>query len=153
MRLLEFSQADQLIAKLDKIINDEDPDFNIKIPAPIRVDDTGDVWDYAEGFPCNGESHEEQAKIRQEIRSMKPEIMEIPHNKMITGQDYVSGEGLRKYLEHPSDKLPNIYFHNGKYVVMDGNHRIVADVLTGKTSTKCNVFNMDEYVAPDGCFL
>lgn len=153
MRLFEFDQTEELIAKLDKIENLEDPDFNIKIPAPIKVDETGDVWDYAEGFPCNGESHEEQARIRQEMRSMTPEIMDLPHNKLITGQDYVSGEGLRKYLKSPSSQLPNIYFHNGKYVVMDGNHRLVADVLMGKNSSKCNVFDMNEYVAPDGCFL
>jgi hypothetical protein len=153
MRLFEFNQVDQLITKLDKVDNPEDPDFNIKIPAPIKVDHSGDVWDYAEGFECDDRSHDTVRAIRDEIKNSKPSVEMIPHNIMITGQDYVSGEGLKQYLEHPSDKLPLIYLHDGKYVVLDGNHRIVADILLGKKATKCNVKNVDKWIQPDGCFI
>lgn len=153
MRLVEFEIINKpTFDTLERVQNDDDPDFNIRIPKPVRVDSTGDVWDYAEGFACDGQSHETVRAIRDEMKNTQPTIEDVPHNIMITGQDYVSGEGLKQYLENPSDKLPLIYVHDGKYVVLDGNHRIVADILNGKTSTKCNVKYVDKWIEPDGCF-
>jgi hypothetical protein len=153
MRLFEINKTEELISKLEKVDNPEDPDFNLKIPAPVKVDHSGDVWDYAEGFDCSGRSPDEVRAIRADIKSSPFTVEIVPHNIMITGQDYVSGTGVRQYLEHPSDKLPVIYLHHGKYIVLDGNHRIVADILMGKKTTKCNVKNVDKWIQPDGCFI
>lgn len=154
MRLFEFNQAAQLIAKLEKIVNEEDPDFNIKIPAPITVDDTGDLWDEADGMKCPGDTNEFVNQKRAALKSVPTKIESVPHDKMFTGQLYVSGEGLLQYLENQnSEALPYLHYHNGKYVIFDGNHRIVADVLQGKTETKCQVKYVDEYIDPDGCFI
>lgn len=154
MRLFEFSQTERLIAKLDKIENLDDADFNIKIPSPITVDDTGDLWDEADGMKCPGDTNEFVNQKRAEVKSAPTKVEIVPHDKMFTGQRYVSGEGLRNYLENPDrEKLPYLHYHNGKYVIFDGNHRIVSDILTGKTSSKCEVKYVDKYIDPDGCFI
>lgn len=151
MRLNEFDKV-KSFDDLERIQNDDDPDFNIRMPKPLTVDP--EVWDQAEGDSCGLYSHDEVREIRNQMRQAqdKAPIQSVNHNEMITSQEYVSGEGVKQYLNSPSGQLPLIYEHNGKKVILDGHHRIVADILQGKTSTKCRVLNVDHWVDEDGCF-
>lgn len=110
----------------------DDPEFDRMIPGDIAYWDDGLTLGY-----FNGDYIGERLKVA-------PRMMEVPHALMVSGQTRVTHAGTTYYLSGKlSDKNVEADFWQGRYIVLDGHHRIVADILRGRKSTMCEVRDMN----------
>lgn len=110
----------------------DDPDFDRMIPHDIAYWEDGLLLSY-----FNGDYISERDKVI-------PRMMEVPHALMVSGQRRVTHAGVTGYLSGGiSNKNVEADFWQARYIILDGHHRIVADILRGKTSTLCEVRDMN----------
>lgn len=88
---------------------------------------------------------EEWQKVKIKERKALPE-KEVNISDVATWQSWVMSNGVERIIrgedvEHQGKNSSPIYaiYHNGKYVLMDGNHRVMADMLLGKKKVKLKV--------------
>jgi hypothetical protein len=128
--LIEKSLADRL-ENIGSPYSD-DPDFNRMIPHDIAYWEDGLVLGYFNG---NYTDEREKAPSR---------MMEVPHALMVSGQTRVTHAGTEEYLNGKAhEKTVEADFWQGRYILLDGHHRVVADILKGKKSTLCEVRDMN----------
>ena len=121
------------------------PDCTKKIPEEIQFADFSFV------FWMGGDIEEMKSKYECFIEALDKATDEvIDHKDMVTGQICVNPEKVEYLMNNPTDNLPIIYRWNMNNIIQDGNHRITADVLNGKTNTKCQVLHLDEYFDEKG---
>lgn len=87
----------------------------------------------------------EWSQIKLKDRKLLPEE-EVNVFDIVTWQNLVNKKGVERIIrgentEHQGKNAPPIYavFNNGRYVLMDGNHRVTADILLGKKTVKIKV--------------
>lgn len=87
----------------------------------------------------------EWSRIKQKDRKKLPEET-VNVSDIVTWQNLVNKKGVTRILkgenvEHQGSNVSPIYamFSNGKYVLMDGNHRVTADILLGKKTIRIKV--------------
>jgi hypothetical protein len=121
-----------------------------RIPEEIKFSDFAFVW-------WVGGDEEEMQKKRDAFNTAEGEatVEEVSHKDMTTGQQCINPEKVQNILDKPIDEdddsnLPVIHRWNGYNILFDGNHRVTADVLRGKTESKCRVLNLDKYFNADG---
>ena len=116
-----------------------------KLPPEIAFADFAFVW------WVGGTKAEMKAKHEAFIALEKDMTQEtIPHADMVTGQVCVNPDKVQSLIDNPTTKRPVIQRWNGNDILFDGNHRVTADVLSGKTETKCLVMHCDEKFDQDG---
>jgi hypothetical protein len=110
----------------------DDPDFACMIPSAIAYWPNGLTLDDFNG---------DYTTLR---KTAKKTMMTVPHNLMVSGQLRVTQEGVDEYLDGKvPDRPVQADFWQGRYILLDGHHRVVADILMGKTTTMCEVRDMD----------
>lgn len=125
-------------------------DCTKRIPAEIQFADFAFVW------WVGGNQKEMQKKHEAFIAAEKEETIEdVRHDDMTTGQRCINPQKVQNLLDKPLDdsskaNLPVIQRWNGYNILFDGNHRVTADVLKGKPSSKCIVVHLDKYFDADG---
>lgn len=121
------------------------PDCTKKIPEEIKFADFSFV------FWMGGDIEEMQNKYECFIEALEKATEEdIKHEDMVTGQICINPEKVSYLMDNPTKNLPIIYRWNNNNIIQDGNHRITADVLNGKTSSLCQVLHLDEYFDETG---
>ena len=85
-------------------------------------------------------------KLKAKERKQLPEET-VKVSDLKTWQTWVSKGGVQRILdgkneEHQGKKAPPIYavYHNGNYVLTDGNHRVAAGMLMGQNEFKVKVY-------------
>lgn len=144
MRLFEF--ATRTVADLADYDGEALKDGCTKrIPDEIAHSDFAFVW------WVGGDKEEMLAKraaFMAAEQKMKPE--QVKHSGMCTGQLCVNPDKVESLMDKPASSLPVIHRWNGNDILFDGNHRVVADVLQGKTESKCLVCYLDDYFDEEG---
>lgn len=139
-----------------------DPELNIKMHSSITVwpehygvlseelgDGTYATKEEAEAF--------HQALRPENIKRYWQREM-IPHSDLITAQSHVTRKGLEKHFQSESQSPVLVYRYvldqdnNGQItnMVMDGNHRLMADALKGLTETRCYVLDLRTWMDDEG---
>lgn len=77
-------------------------------------------------------------KRRREAEAGATEL-DIP----ITDLVGIEAEVGKRALQAPSKELPYVEYANGKYFVVDGNHRVVASYLNGAQTVRARVGNLE----------
>ena len=119
----------------------DDPEFSGRIPSTIKYWEDGLTLMSFEG---------DYIGLR---KTVKPTIVDVPHNLMVSGQRRVTRAGVAQYLDNPTGKLPEVDLWQGRYIVLDGHHRIVADTLKGLKTTRCEVRDMNTIYGWEGYIL
>jgi hypothetical protein len=127
--------------KYHKSPYEDDPEFSGRIPSTIKYWEDGLTLMSFEG---------DYIGLR---KTVKPTIVEVPHNLMVSGQRRVTRAGVAQYLDNPTGKLPEVDLWQGRYIVLDGHHRIVADTLKGLKTTRCEVRDMNTIYGWEGYIL
>ena len=85
------------------------------------------------------------SRIKLKDRKSLPEE-EVNVSNIVTWQNLVNKRGVERIIrgentEHQGKNASPVYamFNNGRYVLMDGNHRVTADILLGKKTVKVKV--------------
>ena len=88
----------------------------------------------------------EWSRVKLSDRKKLPEE-EVDISKIATWQNMVNSKGVERIIkgentEHQGKNAPAIFAvkHGGQYVIMDGNHRVTADILMGKKKVKVKVY-------------
>lgn len=136
---------------------EDDPDFSLKMPSSITVYRNAYAMINEEVGRGEYATPEEQDAFHDALmpgtRERYGRVMMLPHSQLVTGQSHVSGAGVEHYLENPGKPLMIYRFTlEGQRIdlVMDGNHRLVADVLSGKTESQCLVLDLDQWMDDQG---
>lgn len=100
------------------------------------------------GDNCGRPSHGEADKvfshpikdwpISQEVWSRKlkhAKLEEVEIALLYPTQDTIEKEGVERYKDGYED-VPEVLSYKGKLLIADGHHRIVSDMLKGKTKIK-----------------
>ena len=63
------------------------------------------------------------------------------------GQQWYSHAGVSHYLQGKGNinEPIRVTLHNGKYIIHDGHHRLIANKLLGNTTIKAHVFKTNEH--------
>ena len=146
INLIEQLQTARSASSLDDYDGETlKPDCTKRIPAEIEYADFCFVW-------WVGGTDEEMEAKRACIQKAEEaaEKREVKHSDLVTGQISVDPEKVQNLIDSPTDKLPMIHHWNGHYILFDGNHRVVADVLRGDDSTTCWVAELDPFFDKTG---
>jgi hypothetical protein len=117
---------------------EEAPEF---IPNPLP----NDVAEWANLHV--GRTQKENLKLveRRKRAERNAVEMELPISSLIGIEDQIG----RRALQNPSTELPYVEKANGKYYIVDGNHRVVAEYLKGATTIRALVGDLDAATAPE----
>lgn len=107
--------------------------------APTLEDTDDDLDDEYEALHL--EIIEDPEELKQLQSKMKPKTMSV--SRLQATQPTVSEEVVRGYIKRPSDKLPDVIRKGGTNWIIDGHHRIVAEILQGRTSVRVNFVDAD----------
>ncbi len=113
-----------------RILYADDPEFDRVIPRVIQHWPDGLMGLYQGDY----------YKLRLKVPIV---IEDVPHRLMVTGQARVTHAGVKHYMDNPSTELPEVDLWQGRYIIQDGHHRIVADILRGSPTTRCQVRDMN----------
>jgi uncharacterized ParB-like nuclease family protein len=76
------------------------------------------------------------------VKAKKPAVQEIDLSKVKSIQKTIGVDGVKSKLKDAATgkgAMPEVFSHNGKYYVNDGNHRVTAARALGKTSIRAVV--------------
>ncbi len=116
-----------------------------QIPEQISFIDFAYLWWV--GGPKSTMAAKRRAFIKAENDMVEKSVR---HDTMHTGQQCVNPDKVQAIMDNPTDNRPIIHKWNGYHIVFDGNHRIVADVLSGKQSSRCMVADLDKFFDKEG---
>lgn len=83
---------------------------------------------------------------REDMRSKFGKQMELPIKDLVPFEpdyDKEHVESIRGMNNPPCE----VYKHNGKYYINDGNHRVLADLAAGKNTTSARVIDTADVIA------
>jgi hypothetical protein len=62
---------------------------------------------------------------------------------LYANQEEINGDHLKKKLKGKNDSVCYVAIFNGKYILLDGHHTVIAKMLNGKSKIKalCNRVN------------
>jgi hypothetical protein len=123
---------------------EKDNKYNFKNPLPYS--NSSHIWDFFDIV--------EEAYFNRIGKTMNPkELAErygkrisVPIDKIISTEKWLNKEQLDSILNgaaKSSSKLPIFYFKNGKYITVDGNHRVVAGYLRNESNVEGFVLSLD----------
>lgn len=129
---------------------EQDPGMDFVNPLPV-IDsaDYFDLFDDVDGelIARSGQepkSGPEYAKLITKMRNKFGTIEEVPIAQILATEKYLDPAVKHSKRAKPSSKLPILYKQGNKYIVGDGNHRIVRTYLKGKKTVKGLVLDADE---------
>lgn len=64
----------------------------------------------------------------------------VKTDKLVASQSDYDMDKIKSMAQSPSDKVPVVArMGKGKYQVLDGHHRVAADILNGSDKTKVRI--------------
>lgn len=152
MRMREIMAIVEAAAKVRSPDDLEDYDGEaIKDGCTKRIPDEIEFVDFAFVWWVGGDEDEMQKK-RRAFNKAEDEAVEktVRHSSMSTGQQCINPEKVQALMDEPTDNLPTIHRWNGYNILFDGNHRVTADILKGRLSSRCRVLDLDRYFDREG---
>ena len=75
-----------------------------------------------------------------------PKIVTAHAASLVPTQDDFKKKTIKKYIKHPSDKKPDVVLDGktGKFLIVDGHHRILADFSRGQDKIPVRVIGQTD---------
>ena len=151
--------------KLKDILREKyDDERGDSIPNPLKtipnamdlIDEFDDIehdyyeeLDYINGYlDDNGKDsrprNEQSATYRQDRKNFVTKFSKtttLPIKDLITIEPDLDGKWIQKLKTSPQTKLPLIYEIRGNYIIIDGNHRVAAQLANNKSTVKVNLIS------------
>jgi len=113
------------------------------------MDDFDDELSYVSGHlkkqqPGMNPSSYHKMAIDAVVDSVSPTV--VPINKLISTEPGYNADHV-KTIDLNANNLPIVYQDNGMNVISDGNHRVIAAYLAGKTQVKVNLITVNDVAA------
>ena len=83
---------------------------------------------------------------RDDMRSRLGKIMELPIKDLSPFEPDYDKEHVES-IKGKNNPPCEVYKHNGKYYINDGNHRVLADLAAGKNTTSARVIDTADVIA------
>ena len=83
---------------------------------------------------------------RDHMRSELAKIVDVPIKELTPFEPDYDKEHVDN-IAGKNNPPSEVYKHNGKYYINDGNHRVLADLAAGKSTTKARVIDTAEVKA------
>jgi len=123
---------------------EQDPGYDYENPLPHSNDEW--IWHFMEEIEDEYKEYYGVNMRPKDIADNYGKVMSVPLNKIITTEKWLKKEQIEAIMNNnakSSSELPIFYYEDGKYVVGDGNHRIVAAYLNKERSIKGRVLSLE----------
>jgi len=147
------------ISELLEFESDED-DRKYPNPIPLKYDRANEIYDFGDDVigkmvavynkehGITGFSAGNWIKAVSSQKQKYGKTQEVPVNNLISAESHLYEPHLNKLTNgenvESTGKLPIIYKVENEYLVADGNHRVVADIMKGNKTTKALVLDLVE---------
>lgn len=85
----------------------------------------------------------EKADLILKVRERMAKIESVPITHIIATEPFLDEEHIKRLASSGNTKgLPTLALYDGKYYVMDGNHRVAIGVINGESKIKAKVIKV-----------
>jgi hypothetical protein len=123
---------------------EQDPGYDYENPLPHSNDEW--IWHFMEEIEDEYKEHYGANMRPKDIADKYGKVMNVPLSNIIATEKWLKRDQIESIMNNSatsSSELPIFYYEDGKYVVGDGNHRIVAAYLNKESSIKGRVLALE----------